>query len=412
MIHAPADIFEAVHRPVVSKRLRVRWELKDGNTIDLSDRLIDVGTVTRTIKPLLGGYSSSSFGFTVWNGDQALNPFRADSRIGSLAPEDYIDGRVTLEQGILGSTSGWVFFPIYAGPVVSLSGVDDRVEFRVSDSIARLLNQGLVETEMLDHSVTPSEQIVDLIDRHSSMDVSQLDTAGSFAFAQEAQRELEWVTYGELPKGSNLFRIISDVASSGGGVVWPDESGLVRYEVELPNYMGGSLATRGTKIFPAVFHAGQRGPANSAGFRYQRAQGGTAAEVVARFMGTYAGTISFDRQAKLGFLSQRKVECPYLTTMRCADLVTRIMYEALAGYVDVIAWTTHGLGLLAQLNDRVRVIPTGMTEPALYRISSKTWNRREVTLEAVREAHLSTVVEARLAEWSSTSYADATRPLL
>ncbi len=413
MIQAPADIVAAVHLPVVRKRIRVKWAFRDGNTVDLTDRVSRVGAVTRTLRPLLKGYTSSNLGLTIFNGDNLFHPTAAGSRLSQLTPEDYIGSELTLEQGIHGGTTGWHYLPVYAGPMTSISYADETAELRASDSISRLLAVALKEDVTLDHRDTPSQQLQDLITDPELTSLTAADLSQpSWDFADAVQEELMWKTYGKLPSGSTLFRVASDLARSGGGVMWPDESGLIHYDTEFPNATGDIL--RGIEILPTVFHPGSptRGGANSASFRFHRNEGGTAAEIVAKFMGVSTPTISFDRRDKLGFLSRKTLNCPYLTTMRCADLLSRIVYEGVAGYVDVIKWSTHGLGLLAQLNDRVRVILPGEDAPTTYRLTSKQWSREWMVLEAVKESHLATIIEAALAVWGDTDWGDSTRKLL
>lgn len=402
MIHCPADIWGACHEPVIFKRFRLRWTLNDGNVVDLTDRVVSVGEVRRTLAPLLGGYKISNLSFTVRNDDGFLNPFVSTSLLGERYPETYLEGRAFLEQAILGRETGWYYFPIYEGPVGSISGADELVEFSCTDPLTRTLNQQVEEDVILDPARTPSEEIQDLLTSQTTLTVSDLHTA-SFSFAHEVQEDLEWRCYGRLRKGSSVYKHASELARCGAGVLFPDESGLIRYDTIFPNTCGDQL--RGYDKVPVIFRGGRHGvPGNSTGFRYLRNVESTAAEIAVQYQGTFVSTVSFDRANTLGFRSMRRVSAPYLATARCAELMGAILWKGFEGYVDVVKWVTHGLGLCAELNDRVDVEMPGQTSENTYRVTSKAWSRGAVEIEAVRENSLAEIADATFGQWDVTNW--------
>jgi hypothetical protein len=150
MIQVPADIYTALLGRVVHKRLRVTWQLRNGQSFDLTDRLVSVGNITRTINALMEGYTVSRVDVTISNHDRMLSPTAEGSLIYRQNREDFVDSSLIIEQGVRGDLSGWYYLPVYSGDVESLNYGDGLVSFGVTDRLTRLLRVQLpVEVPIL-----------------------------------------------------------------------------------------------------------------------------------------------------------------------------------------------------------------------------------------------------------------------
>ena len=435
MLTAPADIWEAACRPTIKKKLRLTWTFVDGTALDLTDRLIRVGSVDRTLRPIFNGFRTSGLGVMLWNGDDFFHPNAHGSVIGSRIPTDYLGGELLLEQAILGEVSGWYYMPVYTGIVTDMDYGGEVVELRAVDETTYLLNVPTPETLRIDPSQSASEWIQDFLMSYSALTSANIDS-GSFDYAQAWQDELRWDVYGEIPKGSSLLHALEDLAHSGGGDLWTDESGIIHYDTLFPDALGDSTqAQRPLATFQQVIHAGEvrdsrfgnLGPPTASDFSFSRSTGSFVAEVAAEYMGTYASTVSFDASTLYGFTPRQTMSMPYLVPMRCADLATWLAYESYSNLIEVVKFVTHGIGLFAQINDRIPIILPGTltydakiynadaanySHPVVHRITSVRWARDLVTIEAVKDNAISSIYSADFGIWSVTDYLDSDFPLL
>jgi hypothetical protein len=179
--------------------------------------------------------------------------------------------------------------------------------------------------------------------------------------------------------------------------LYPDEAGRLRLDSEWPRSWG--LLSRTVQDFPDVIDS-----SNATGFRFRISAESIASQITVQYQGVSVFYKDSQREADLGFSKSRTVQMPYCLFQRQAAWAARYIYEMMSGYIDVVQFRTSGVGLLTQLNDRIRVQTDQDDSPVIYRVSSKRWSRDYITIEATREHHSSSITDATLATEGSTSY--------
>lgn len=404
MITVPADIFAAMHRDVIYKRLRVTWNLTDGSSLDVTDRVTKVGTITRSLKALFGGYSASAFGVTLANHDKMFSERAAVSIFANRDRTDYIGSTMIVEQAVQGDTSGWYYLPVASAYVTKMTVVGRKVELRCVPTLGRYLKRQIPETITLDPNTTASEHVEAILTNWTPLTSGDLDSA-SFDFAKNVQYDLQWTVYGQIAAGTSVHQAAEDVAHSGLGQIYCGEDGAVYYETEFPRTSGDR--ERYTGRCPVEINE-----TNAAKFTTAVGEDTVASRLKVKYQNVEAVYINEAQETALLAAFPRTVKMPYTLFYRCARTAAMILYETAAGYIDAARFTTHGVGLILQIGDRVPIKGPDDDAVAMYRIATKRWSPRWIQIEAVREWHLDTILDADMAQRGVTSWGDSARPML
>lgn len=403
MITVPADVFEAMHRETIRKRLRVTWSMGDGTSLDVTDRA-EVGTITRTLRPLLGGYSAPAFSLRLSNHDKMFSEYSSASILYNRDRSDYLGSTITIEQAVWGDTTGWHYLPVITGIVTKIATSGRRVELRCVGGLARYLRKGLAEAITLDPNLTASEHVESILTTYTPLTAGDMDTA-SFTFAENVQYDIQWTIYGQIPAGTPILKAAEDVAQSGFGQIYDGEDGTIYYSTQFPRDAGDNHIARSD--YPHTIDV-----TNAANFTTAVDEEQVASRIRVDYQNVMATYIDTALETDLGMTVAKTVRMPYLLFYRCARIAAYMVSVALGGFVDVISFTTHGIGLLLQLDDRVSVKAPDFDSSVTYRVTSKRWSQKWVEIEAVREWHLSSILDGSFASRGVTNWGDSSYPML
>lgn len=399
MIQVPADIFEAMHRDVIHKRTRAKWTFNDGHELDVSDRITDVGGVTRSVASNLGGVNVTNIRLSLDNSDKYLSPRAATSTslLANKSSEDVIGSKVTVEQAVKGPISGWHYIPVFVGSVADRRWTRSTLELVIDDRMGYTFRKPIPEEYELDPQKTHGEEVRNLITGFTQFTSSDIDTTGTFAFAEGVQGDLDWVCFGVIPQLSNLGQSVKAVARSGFGVVYADESGTIKYHTEFPINSGNR--TKLQEQFHTVIDE-----TNSWDFSYGVYSPGYATEFIVQYQGMaapYRPEIETGKELKVGRQTVN-LEMPYLLLGRCARQAALVMHKQQSEEADVVSFTNHGIGLTLQLFDRVKVKDPANGVEGTFRVMGKSWSENFVNTVAIRENHYEDYLGNVFAEFDTT----------
>lgn len=403
MITPPADIYVALQRPSIRKRIRATWTLRNGQVIDLTNRLTSVGAVTRTLRAAMGGYRISGLHVKGHNGDGFFTPSEPTSPLHFQKRTDYLDSSLLIEQGVEGRTSGWYYFPVYTGQVLDIIRAKGLASLKCADGLARTAKVPLP----VDHPMRPgigAVQLRTLMTDHTELVTADFESA-PFNASSFTQQDMNWITQGVVTAGTSVFDAATAIGRSSMTSLYPSEDGKLIVGSEFPRDWG--LVHRAIQEFPDEIT-----DYNAWGFQTREAIDQIASGIKVQYSGVSADYINWAKEAELGYAKIKTVKMPFCALHRQAAWAARYLYEMIQGYLDVVRFNTHGIGLMMQLNDRLKInsVESGVT--GTFRVTSKRWTRKQVTIEAVREWHNTTIIDATHAKESSTAWGSATEKAL
>jgi hypothetical protein len=395
MIHVPQDISVACRRPSIRKRLRAKWNMGGGVAVDVTDRLISATGVTRTMAPMLGGQRISNLGVTLANADRELSPL-AGKDVSVLAQFKYLGSVFTLEQAIWGENTGWHYFPVYSGIVRVADFSPGSVDLTIEDRLTAELRRPLAQQYTIDPASAAGAVVRDLLQNYGSVPAADLDSSGSFAFAEQVQDDLDWTVYGSIPEGTAIGAAAMDVARSGFGQVIVHEDGQIVYLTEFPRDCGDQ--SYHPDDFPDEINS-----ANAAGFAMAMTDANVISGVATDYQGLKAHYEDATVEADYG-IAVAQMRMPYLLWYRCARLAARILQEIAKEPVPVVRFGTHGIGLAIQLGDIITVKDPMNDVSGEYRVMSKAWSPEFVTIEGASEHHVAAYLDKAFGEWGTAQW--------
>jgi hypothetical protein len=403
MIHVPADVNVALYQESVTHFLKVTWTLNDGQEIDLSDRILTVGNVTRSLSPYLLGYRISSLSISFRNDDRFFsvnaNTTDGESMISYRGGQEYMASRLQLWDGVVGPKTGVHYLPVYKGMVQTMDFEPGVVSFHVVDALSYLTHKPLPEQVTVDPSVTVAAQLQDLLKDFSVIVAADIDTTASFDFAAEVQEDLDWTVFGIIPQNTLLWKAANDLARSGFGVIYPDEEGLIKYQTEFP-------VTSGQETYFIPVHPLEVSDATGSGFSTNISEQLVSTEVTVRYQNVEVTHRDTTLESKIGRVNI-PVSMPFILFARCARQAARVLQETGKTYQDVVSFALPSYGLTLQLNDRVSVTDPISDFTDTYRVISKTWTTSGLGIGCVKERHIDTYIDETFGEWDVTSWTDA-----
>lgn len=405
MIAPPADVRLAMARREIRKRLRVVWTLNDGTVIDLSTRIPRVSAFqyTTTLLPALGGYRVPSISLQIRNDDGALRPFDSSTLLGARLPRAYMNSNITIEQAVWGDTTGWYYFPVAALRLYDLVERGGLLDVKLEDALGRAARAYLPESVDITPAQSGVEWAQDLLVEHTPYESGDFDPY-TFGEASGLQGALRWDVAGRAEEGSSVLDVAQALARTAVGTIVPREDGTLVFLSELPRSWGSfaSLYQQAPDVLDE---------SNAWDFEVQR-RDSEATEVLVKFQDISAAYVDFDAEAARGYKTVLPVDALFVQPYRHAAWMARYLYSGVSDAAEAVKFTTHGLGLMMQLGDRVLVRRRTFDAPRLYRIMSKTWTREAVTIEAQRDlAHgIITAAPGALAVWNATDWDDSNAP--
>ena len=406
IVGVPADVVEALYRVSTPKNLRVTWTFNDGQALDVTDRLIrPLPQISRALRLNLGGFSQSRPSIALKNKDRFLSPRGPKSIVANKSDEDINGSRVLIEQGVFGQTSGFFYFPIYRGHVQDIGMNSGVVELQLGDSFSVHYQKTITEQHHLDPTKSFSEHIQDVLTIYGEVTSSDIDTT-TFTFAQNVQDDLDWIAFGTLPENMSVGDAVNGLARSGLGTVYANEDGTIVYHTEFPDISGNKK--KQVFRFPEVLDK-----TKVRSFHVARSSSNYASEVTIRYQGVKIKyrdpAIADPIEAKVGPFPLN-LDMPYLMFGRCARQAARVIYGMNSRTLEVVTAVLGNLGLLIQLNDRVKIHDTENDIEDTYRVLMKGWSEESgVAIGAVREWHREDYLEeTNFAELDVTSWTSTT----
>lgn len=408
MISASAETLTALSQKQIALKVRVIWYLNAGaSPTDVSDRVLDMSPVQRTLAPFLGGFGISDCTFTLRNNDGRFNR-SADQSHFRLGPSRYHLTKVTIEQGIRDAEGAWEYFPVFAGRVQWVRFVRDSIEVKIVSqfTILRALpmpeEYQFGEMHLGGFPYALELNFPAVVTGFANLTAADLDDgAKDYEFVTGMERPSGWTMTGTIPQGASIGRSLEDLARSILCTAIENEAGKLTFVPEVwPRTWCG--LSQGSAIFPVRFDE-----TNAAGFEFVEGLQTTATEVVVHYQGT---NMRYRRAADETYSGRISVNisCPYMTHGHTAGWAARMLYEHFKTFPLAASFTTFGWGLLIQLNDRVVFTDPENGTTYTGKVVTKYWTRQSVTLGLLVSPAEGTIFNGTFAAVDSTSWGSGT----
>jgi hypothetical protein len=402
MIQVDAETAAALRNDSVEVKPRVLWIHGDGDSIDISDRLMTFPSTSMSLGAFLSGATSSRAPLSLQNADRVLTIDNSGGLFGNRQPKDRSLAKIAIDAGIKRADGTYEYVPIHTGysdgPVYQPGSVD----FDLESPFMMLKDAEVPEDIVIDPSTaTASDVAQGLIQDNTLMSAGDFDV--SWSIMDTFYREIDWIVGGRIRKGTAISGAAESLARSGLATIVPHENGKLRLLSEFPEFRTFPNDQYGDVIDSTI--------GDNWFVSQSRQISATSVEVAYNSVSARYPHEADSTEDLVGKL-HRTVACPYIYLGRCAATAAYILYEQHNGFPVTVSWTMGIRGIQIQLGDRVRVLDPVTETERTVRIVSKGWSNTRLQFAGVEDGHESSVIRRTYARWDSTTWGSGTEYLL
>ena len=395
MIQVKPATRAALESDNVKARIQLLWNL-EGEQIEISDRLLSVPTITRSIGAFLRGYRITPITFQLDNSDNYFSPGHSQSILCGRDGEDYMTSVVELKVGIMRADQTFEYVAVETGYLVKMLYGDGVANMEIRDPLSHLRNVQLAEHHEINphYANTLVNEAKELLVDNTHLVTGDFGT--SVDEADELLADIDWSVAGTIGRGTTLAAAVESLGASALGYWYPAEDGTIEFATEFPTDFGDYYAMR--DAWPELI-----GKDNAGDFRISDMIDSTATEVNVAYQGLSVGYRDSTLEAAIGRIA-RVVQMPYVRFARTARTAAYILYQMHGGIPRIVTFTIGAKGLLLQLTDRIRVLDPITEAEATYRVVTKQWSPHAVRVEAVKDGHEDSIINGTYAHWDNTTW--------
>jgi hypothetical protein len=382
VIRVAAETLAALSQKEMAFKVRVIWNVEAGGTpLDVSDRVLEISPIERSLAPFLSGFQISDCNITLRNEDGKFARGVNTSYL-RTGPTRYHLTKLTVEQGIRRADMTWEYVPVFTGRVYWVRFTSGQIEVKVVSQFTLLRNHTIAEEYQFGqmHIAGIPQALKQhfslIVTKFSSLTAADIDTAGlDYLFMTGMEMPSGWLLTGTIPQGASVGTGLEDFARSILCTAIETETGKLTFVPEVWPRTWCELV-QSSSAFPVRFDE-----TNAQGFEVVDGLATTATEVIVHYQGTSmrypAAALATD--ANVGRIS-RNISCPYMTHGHTAGWAARLIYEHFKSFPLACSFSTFGWGLLVQLNDRVNFTDpeTGLSFKG--RVVTKVWSKAVVSI--------------------------------
>lgn len=395
MIQVEAATRAALELGDIKVRIQVLWNL-EGEQIDISERVLGVPNITRSLGSFLRGFRITPITLQLDNSDGYFSPAGSSSILCGREPADYLTSSLELKIGILRADDTFEYVPIETGYLVKLLYSEGMVNVEIRDPISHVASIQLAEQLELNphYANTLVNEAKEMLMNNTHL-VSG-DFGDSVSEADELLADIDWTVAGTISRGTTLGAALESLGASALGYWYPAEDGTIEFGTEFPTHFGDYTALR--DAWPELITKD-----NAGGFQIVESLDSTATEVVVAYQGLSICYRDSSLESAIGRIS-RTVQMPFVRFARSARTAAYILYLMHGGVPRIATFSIGAKGLLLQLGDRIRVHDPITDAEATYRVVVKQWSPHAVRLEAIADGHETSIINGTFAQWDVTTW--------
>jgi hypothetical protein len=389
MISVDPETWLALNEDEFALRPKVTWHIGGGaNAIDVTDRvLIDqLGPVTRSLSPFLGGYRVSECIVTLRNDDGKFTTKDSGSYL-ALGPEYYYRTKMIVQEGVRRLDGTWEYIDVFTGRVDSINTLPGVIEIKLLDEVVTAMSIPMPEDYAIPlmadaglFGLTKSAISImgNLLVNYTYLtsDVTDASTGGILAFRGV---QFSWPLSGIVNRGTSIGMAAGAVIRSCLGTMIATENGMVDVVNEyLPRNTVSTGGTWGGDYGTIAFDE-----SNSWNYEYMEPIALFASEVVVSYQSSSIAYRDTAVETQIGRHSAH-VDMPFCQHAAFAHWAARLIQETHATFPHLISFVTSGKALLAQLNDVVQVTDPETGVVADCKVVSKEWRPEGIGMTVLR----------------------------
>jgi len=395
VIQVAAATRAALEKGDIKARIRLLWNL-EGDQIDISDRVLGVPNIARSIGSFLRGFRISPINLELDNSDRYFSPDHASSILHGRHPQDYMTSTMALQCGIQRADHSFEYVPVEYGFLAKIIYREGVAICEIRDMLSHVANVQLAnQLELNPHYAnTLVNEGKELL--MSNTHLVSGDFGDSVSEADELLADIDWTVSGTVSRGTTIGAAMEALGSSALGYWYPAEDGTIEFGTEFPSYFGDYTALRGA--WPEVINK-----TNAGDFQVTDSVDSGCTEVVVAYQGLSIVYRDSTLESAIGRIS-RTVQMPFVRFARSARTAARILYEMNGGIPRIVSFTLGSKGLLLQLGDRIRIEDPITETEATYRVTVKQWSPGAVRFEAALDGHETSIINGTFAQWDVSTW--------